>query len=249
MVGKTKKEVKVKKTKKEDKVSTGVENLDNISEGGFEKNSVNLLVGGSGSGKSIFAAQFLVEGIKRGENVLYVTFEEKKEEFFENMAEIGWDFEKSEREGKLVFLEYSPEKVRTMLEEGGGTIESTILSKKITRVVIDSITSFELLFNEDVEKRSVVLELFNMLRKWNCTSLLTYEQDLSRDKKISSKILEFESDSIIMLYFIREEDERERYIEVYKMRGTKHSTKLYPFEITDKGIVISSISAKGKLKI
>ena len=193
---KKRRKVKVKKTTqrkigKVERVSTGIKNFDSLIEGGFEKNSTNLLVGSSGAGKSIFAMQFLIEGIKNGENCLYVTFEEKKEEFYNNMLDFGWNLAELEKQGKFIFLEYTPEKVKTMLEEGGGIVESIILTKKIKRIVIDSITSFELLFTEDIEKREAALELFNMLRKWECTSLLTYEEEPAGEKKLSSHTLEF----------------------------------------------------------
>ncbi len=233
------KETKVKKNKESDRIPTGIINFDCLIGGGFEKNSANLVVGESGSGKSIFAVQFLVEGLKRGEKCLYITFEENKKEFYHNMLEFGWDLEKFEKEGKFVFLEYTPEKVKTMLEEGGGTVESVVLTKKISRIVIDSVTSFELLFVEDIEKREAALSLFNMLSKWNCTSLLTYEGEPSREKDVPSHTLEFEVDSIILLYFVRTGKERERYIEILKMRGTKHSRRIYPFFIEKSGIIIS----------
>jgi len=245
---KKRKTIKSKKISGVERVSTGVENFDKLIERGFEKNSTNLIVGGSGSGKSIFSVQFLIEGIKKGENCLYVTFEEKKEEFYNNMLNFGWDLAELEKQGKFIFLEYTPEKVKTMLEEGGGSIESIVLTKKIKRMVIDSITSFELLFEQDIEKREAALELFSMLRKWNCTSLLTYEENPSGDKKVSARTLEFEVDSIILLYFIREKKERERYIEVLKMRGTKHSLKIYPLHIEKKGVVIGKKPFTGKLE-
>lgn len=232
------KKVPVKKKKIVERISTGVTNFDSLIQGGFEKNSTNLIVGGSGAGKSIFAMQFLMEGIKKGEKCLYITFEEKKNEFYDNMMKFGWKLAEYEKQGKFVFLEYTPEKVKTMLEEGGGIIESIILRKKVTRVVIDSITSFELLFDEDIEKREATLSLFSMLRKWDCTSLLTCQGDPSREKKVSSRTLEFESDSIILLYFVRAKQERNHYIEILKMRGTRHSRKVYPFSIEKSGIII-----------
>ncbi len=222
-----------------ERVPTGIKNFDDLIEGGFEKNSANLLVGESGSGKTIFAVQFLVEGLKQDEKCLYITFEENKKEFYHNMLEFGWDLEKYEKEEKFVFLEYTPEKVKTMLEEGGGIVESIVLTKKISRIVIDSVTSFELLFEEDIEKREAALSLFNLLGKWNCTSLLTYEGEPSRDKDIASRTLEFEVDSIILLYFVRGKFERERYIEILKMRGTKHSRRIHQFTIDKFGVSIN----------
>src|SRR3989344_5161546 len=121
--------------KENKRVPTGIPNFDELMEGGFERNSTNMIVGGSGSGKSIFAAQFLVEGMKHGEKCLYVTFEEKKEQFYKNMLEFGWDLEEYEKKKLFTFLEYTPVKVKTMLEEGGGAIETAIIRQGITRIV------------------------------------------------------------------------------------------------------------------
>lgn len=238
------KKPKLTKSIKSDRVATHIKNFDELIQGGFRKNSTNLLVGGSGNGKSVFATQFLVEGMKRGEKVLYITFEEKKGKFFKNMKGFGWDLEEYERKGLFTFLEYTPIKVKTMLEEGGGTIESVILKKKVSRLVIDSITSFALLFEKELEKREAALSLFSMISKWNCTSLLTLEGKASKEDKVDSRTLEFESDSIILLYYVRNEGQRERYIEILKMRGTKHSKKLYRFEMGTGGILIDKNPSK-----
>ncbi len=232
-----------------ERVPTGIKNFDKLIQGGFEKNSTNLLVAGGGGGKSIFGMRFLIEGIENGENCLYIMFEEKREEFFSNMKEFGWDMERYEKKGKFTFLEYSPEKVKTMLEEGGGTVESIVLRKKITRVVIDSITAFALLFDSEVDRREAALSLFTMLRKWNCTSLLTYERDPLRDEKHASRVFEFESDSIIYIYSLRTKKGRNRYIEVLKMRGTNHSKQVFSFDIGKQGIIIGTEPYGGKIKL
>lgn len=244
-----KKQLKKKiESEKEERIKTDIPDLDKLIEGGFDKNSTNLLVGGAGSGKSIFATQFLIGGMKKGEKCLYVTFEENKEQFYENMARFGWDLADYEKKGLFTFLEYTPIKVKTMLEEGGGTIESLILKKKITRMIIDSITSFALLFDNELEKREAALALFNMIGKWNCTSLLTLEGEPLQDQKIASRTLEFESDSIILLYFIRTKQKRERYLEILKMRGTKHSKSVHRLEIEKDGIKIEKRPVR-KIKI
>src|SRR3989338_1390517 len=234
-----------KKEIKSKKVQTKIPNFDNLIGGGFEKNSSNISAGGAGSGKTIFATQFLVEGMRNGEKCLYVTFEEKKEQFYKNMLKFGWDLENYENKKMFTFLEYTPIKVKTMLDEGGGTIESAILRQGISRVVIDSITSFALLFDKEIEKREAALALFNMIGGWNCTSLLTLEEDLSDTKELSSKAIEFESDSIILVYFPSEKGVRNRYLEILKMRGVNHSKKVHKFEIGNKGI---SVSLKGLSK-
>lgn len=242
------KPVSEKSSNNEERIATGIKNFDSLIEGGFAKNSTNLVVGSSGSGKTIFAVEFLIEGMKNRENCLYITFEEGKGEFYANMLEFGWDLSEYEKEGKFFFLEYTPEKVKTMLEEGGGSIESIVLTKKIKRIVIDSITSFELLFEKELEKRESALSLFSMLSKWDCTSLLTYEGTPSPEKKVTSRVLDFESDAIVLLYFVREKKQRVRYLEVLKMRGTKHSLSIYPFSIDKTGIVVSDKTYEGELR-
>jgi len=231
------------------RISTGIKNLDAITEKGFKDNSINLVIGGSGSGKSILSMQFLMEGLRKGEHCMYISFEEEKDNFFSNMKKLGWDLYDLEKKGKFSFLNYSPKKVQTMLEEGGGIIESLVLRKKITRIAIDSINSFLLLFEEEVKQREFILMLFNLLRGWNCATILTYEENPMKEHLLSSKILEFEVDSTILLYFLREKSERKRYLEVLKMRGTDHSRKIHPFTIGKNGIDLSRRNFSGKLNL
>jgi circadian clock protein KaiC len=222
----------------EKRVGSGIPNFDGLIEGGFEKNSINIAAGSAGSGKSIFAMQFLIEGLKKGEKCLYVSFEEQKEHFYNNMLDFGWDLKGSEEKGDFSFLQYTPEKVRLMLEEGGGSIESAVLTKKISRIVIDSLTSFALLFNDELEKRQSILNLFNMIKDWGCTCVATLDENSSAKGRVLSSNFDIESDSIIVLYYLRRGERRERFLEVLKMRGTKHSSKIYPLEFTSRGLVV-----------
>jgi circadian clock protein KaiC len=221
------------------RVPTGIPNLDRLIEGGFEKNSTNLLVGTSGAGKSIFAMQFLMTGMNLGEKTLYITFEEKKNEFYLNMKKFGWNLDDYEQKDLFTFLEYSPSKVKTMLEEGGGEIERVITKNKVQRVIIDSITSFTLLFENELTKREASLALFNIIKKWGCTSLLTFEEEPFKEGATHSEAIEFESDSVIILYLVMNKNKRERLIEILKMRGTDHSHNLFKFDIGTKGIAVS----------
>jgi len=220
------------------RVQSGVPGFDEMIDGGFENGSINLISGGSGAGKTIFALQFLLDGLKKGENVLYVNFEEKKTDFYEDMLQIGWDLEKAEETGRFTFLEYSPEKVKMMLDEGGGTIESIILKNKVTRIAIDSITSFAILFGDEQSQRQAVLSLFNILRGWNCTIILTVQDDPNDKSDKGITPFEFDADSVTTLYNINTGSERERFVEVLKMRGTEHSKDVHVFKIGKRGIQV-----------
>ncbi len=219
------------------RISSGIPQLDGLISGGFKKDSINLVAGGPGTGKSIFAMQFLIEGIKSGEPGIYMTFEEKKDKFYEDMLEFGWDLQKYEDEGKFAFLEYTPEQVKKVLTEGGGIIEAIIEKVKAKRIVIDSVTSFALLYEDELTKKEAALALFELINKWNCTGLLT-SQDDSRESHAISAALEFEADSIIIIYHYKHKGIRKRAMEILKMRGTRIPEKTFDLTITNKGISI-----------
>ncbi len=220
------------------RVSTGIAAIDKLL-GGFKEGSINLVVGGAGSGKTILAVQFLLDGIKKGENGLYITFEEKKEKIFNDMKSFGWELEKFEKENKFTFLEYTPEQVKRLITEGGGEIENIIEKSKIKRIVLDSITSFSLLYQEELTKKEAALALFELISKWCCTALLTSQ---SFDDKEIYASLEFEVDSIILLYHTLKQGKRIRAFEILKMRGTEIPDRVFPLKITSSGVDVNTKS-------
>ena len=220
------------------RVPTGIAEFDDLIKGGFKKTSINLIAGKAGTGKTVFAMQFLYNGVtKFNENGLYITFEEKKKKTYKDMLEFGWDLKRLEEQEKFVYLEYSPEQVKRVLVEGGGIIESIIEKYKIKRLVIDSITSFSLLYQDELTKKEASLALFELIDKWDCTAVLT-SQDQTPDEIMISSALEFEVDSITLLYHVKKKGVRVRAIEVLKMRGTDHPEKTMEMDITSKGVVI-----------
>jgi len=219
------------------RVATGVTNLDPLIEKGLVSKSINLVVGEAGSGKTIFAMQFLMEGLRKGESCIYITFEEKKEKLYEDMAEFGWDFEKYENSKNFTYLEYSPEQVKSLIEEGGGTVDQLITKKKVNRLVIDSITSFSLLYQDELSRKEAGLALFELINKWGCTAVLTSQAIAHRDE-ITSTSLEFEADSIILLYHTKQKGQRLRALEILKMRGTRHSNKTMELDINNHGLEV-----------
>jgi circadian clock protein KaiC len=220
------------------RVKTGVTNLDPLIQGGLKNQHINLVVGSAGSGKTIFAMQFLMEGLKKGESCVYITFEEKKEKLYDDMKAFGWDFKKYEDTKKLFYLEYNPEQVKSLIEEGGGTIDQIIAKNKIDRIVIDSVTSFSLLYQDELSKKEAGLALFELINKWGCTAVLT-SQAVEVEDELHSGSLQFEADSIILLYHFKQKGQRSRAIEILKMRGTCHTNKTMALEIVHKkGLVI-----------
>ena len=220
------------------RVPTGIPEYDNLIKGGLRKNSINLVAGKAGTGKTVFSMQFLVNGVRKyNENGLYLTFEEKKKKTYKDMIEFGWDLKRMEEDGKFIYMEYSPEQVKKVLVEGGGLIESIIEKNNIKRLVLDSITSFSLLYQDELTKKEASLALFELIDKWDCTAMLT-SQDQNPDETMISAALEFEVDSITLLYHVKKKGIRTRAIEILKMRGTDHPEKTMEMDITNKGIKI-----------
>jgi circadian clock protein KaiC len=221
-----------------ERAATGIPGFDALIEGGLKRKSVTLVEGCAGSGKSTFAIQFIYDGITRsGEPGLYVTFEEDKDDFYDNMMRYGWDLKALEKKGRFAFIRYTPEQVAKLLKTGGGVIRDIVVKIKAKRIVIDSISSFNLLHPGELERKSASLDLFRMLRRWGCTSLVIGESQMG-EEDLDGNSGEFEVDGIVWLHNFKKEEIRVRAIEVFKMRGTKHATRTFPFEITETGIVI-----------
>ena len=225
-------------TEKLTRIPSGIIGMDNLVDGGFKKESINLVAGDPGTGKTIFAIQFLIQGIEKGEPGVYITFEEKKQKLYADMLTLGWDLEKYEEQGLFAFLEYTPEQVKKVLVEGGGTIEALIQKLKAQRLVIDSISSFTMLYQDELTQKEAALALFELINTWHCTAILT-SQNTQMDQETVSAVLEFEVDSIIVLYHLKVKGIRKRAIEILKMRGTKHPEKTFLLEISPKGLKIN----------
>ena len=220
------------------RISSGVSGLDKLVEGGFKTGSINLICGGAGSGKTTFAIQFLMEGLRKGEAGIYITFEERKEKLYDDMNEFGWDLEKYERLGLFRFLEYTPEQIKRVLVEGGGTIDAIITQLRAKRMAIDSITSFTLLFRDELTQKESSLALFELINRWGCTALLTSQAVQLSPEELTAQ-LQFEVDSIILFYHFKKKGVRGRAVEVLKMRGTKTPEKTVRLEINaNQGVAV-----------
>jgi circadian clock protein KaiC len=224
---------------KAERIPTGIKGLDKLTEGGFEKNSAVLVMGGGGSGKSIFATQFLIEGILEHKGTgIYISFEERKYRFYKHMERFGWDLEKLESQGRFIFLKYSPERIARIVKERSKEIENAIKEVEAKRIVIDSLSAYTALFESETEKRKMLVSLFDMIEEWDCTAVVVAEEDQDPNKHHST-VMGFMADAIILLYNEREpKGLRFRAVEVFKMRGTKHESKICSMKITDHGIVV-----------
>ncbi|ODS42617.1 MAG: hypothetical protein MSIBF_04740 [Candidatus Altiarchaeales archaeon IMC4] len=218
------------------RIPTGIPGFDEMVEGGFERNSVVLVAGGCGTGKSTFCMQFLYEGAKRGEHGLYISLEERPEKIKRYMMRYGWDLNELEYNGELKIIRIPPEDILHVIKEQFSVIEDVMREMNAKRVVIDSISTLHLLIPDSGERRKSVFKLCEWLEERDCTSLIIEESHGGFGDETTSPI-EFLMDGVVKIYNIRKDAMRERAIEVLKMRGTDHMTKLAPFKF-ERGIKV-----------
>src|SRR5438874_5949061 len=130
-----------------EKLTTGISSFDVIAKGGLPKNRTTLVSGTAGSGKTVLAMQFLSAGITgSNESGVFVTFEESAEDIRQNMRGFGWDLAQWERDGKLAFVDASPDPAIETVESGTfdlgallARVEYAVRKVGATRVAVDSL--------------------------------------------------------------------------------------------------------------
>jgi len=222
------------------RVKTGINGLDDLIDGGFEKDSMVLIVGSAGTGKTLFSLQFLYEGVtKYNEPGIFLSFEEEEKSLYSHAMQFGWDFKKIENEKKFKMLSFKPHQITKILEEGGGQIRDALKEIKAKRIVIDSITAYGLLFSDSYKRREKMLEFFSLLRKWEVTALVIVEDNPEEIEKEEGSI-GFISDAVVAMYYRHDEENglRIHSLEIVKMRGTKHTNKLCAINFEENGITV-----------
>jgi circadian clock protein KaiC len=220
-----------RRTKK--RVAMGVPRLDDMLGGGLPSGYSMLVAGPSGSGKTILATAFLAEGVRRGEPGIIVAFEQtpsqSRTRAIDDMV----------RAGQIGLI--NTRSLDLSIDEIVQNLVEQIHRMKATRVVIDSLSGFELAvaptFREDF--RESLFRMVAVLSGLGVTVLMTSElEDRYTDLRFSPYGSAFLTDAIIVQRYIEIESRLKRVLAVVKVRGSAHSNELRQFEITEAGIVI-----------
>lgn len=223
------------------RVKTGVLGLDDITGGGFKRGSIIVTSGPTGAGTTTLSMQFLVNGaLLYKEPGLFISFEEKKGTVYDNMKSYGWDLSGLERKKQLVFIEYPAHEINQFLLQEE-TIKDLITGMGIERIVIDSITSFGLMFQSPDEKRNGIMKLTEKLRGLKATVILTDEDSEKTGEHgapTTRSGMEILADGFIHVGYEKKGGRRLRTLEVVKLRGTEHDNRTFPMKITSHGMVV-----------
>lgn len=229
-----------------DKLETGIKGFDGLTLGGLPRGRTTLVAGTPGSGKTIFAVQFLAEGARRGEPGVYVTFEERPDDIARNVSTLGWDISSWQEQGlwRVVDASFRGEDAGIVvgsfdLDALIGRIEHAIDQVGAVRVAIDSLGAvFSRLGQRHEDLRLQLGQVAERLRRLGVTTVITAERrDDSAGVIDRHQMEEFVADNVVILRHTLDDERRRRTVEVLKFRGSHHQEGQYPFVIVpDQGI-------------
>jgi len=217
-----------------ERIATGISRLDAMLGGkGFFRGSSILLTGTAGTGKTIFAANFAQAAARRGERVLFFSFEESPDQIIRNMHSIGLRLEPLVKRGQLRFHSARPSLYG--LEMHLATMFKEIATFKPQVVIIDPITSL-MGSGTDSEGKGMVTRLIDFLKAGQVTSLFTSLTQGGHALQQSEAAMSSLMDSWLLLQDFDGNGERNRVLYVLKARGMAHSNQIREFLISDRGV-------------
>ena len=232
------------------KAPTGISGLDEVTMGGLPKGRPTLVCGGAGCGKTLMGIEFLVRGATQfGEPGVCMSFEETADDLAKNVASLGFDLEKLQREKKLA-IDYVYLDRNEVAETGDYDLEGLFIrlngaidSIGAKRVMLDTPEAlFAGLSNTGV-LRSELRRLFGWLKQKGVTAVITGEK--GEGTLTRHGLEEYVSDCVILLDHRVQNDAVTRRLRILKYRGSTHGTGEYPFLIDKKGISVLPVTSLG----
>ncbi|MFN7210227.1 MAG: circadian clock protein KaiC, partial [Aggregatilineales bacterium] len=228
--------IELKQKSSDLRISSGNAQLDQMCGGGFFRDSIILVSGATGTGKTLVATTFLAGGVAQGERCLLFAFEESREQLFRNA--IGWnvDFPRMEADGLLRVIAEYPE--ISGLEDHLLRIKSEISAYRPTRVAIDSLSALERVGTQR-GFREFVIDLTSFIKHQEIAGLFTATTPhLLGGTSITEAHISTITDSIILLRYVEYYGEMRRGLTVLKMRGSIHDKDIREFTIDSTGMHI-----------
>jgi circadian clock protein KaiC len=223
----------------EGRVSTGNADLDEMMGGGVPAGDSVLVAGPSGSGKSVLATQFVTIGMEEEEAAVLIVFEEHPKEYLARAEALGFGVKDRIERGQLEViylrpLDLSPDETLYELREA-------VRRMKATRVVIDSLSGFELALAPTfrAEFRESLYRLIGALTGSGVTVMTTMEVVQEENAlRFTNNVISFLADDLLLLRYVEMDGALRKVVTVGKMRGSGHSKHFRLYDVTDRGIVL-----------
>jgi circadian clock protein KaiC len=222
-----------------ERVSTGIPRLDAMLGGvGYYRGSSVLVSGTAGTGKSSFAAHFADAACRRGERVLYFSFEESPSQIMRNMRSIGIDLQPWVNKGLLQFHANRPSFAG--LEAHLAIKHKVINAFKPQVVILDPLNSFVIGGNE-IEVKAMLIRLVDFLKTKQITGLFTSLTSSGGEIEKTDVAISSLIDTWMLVRSIEIGGERNRGLYILKSRGMEHSNQIREFLLTDHGVELCDV--------
>jgi KaiC domain protein len=223
-----------------ERTDIGIEGLDDMILGGVPRRSLLSVIGGAGTGKTTFALQFLNEALESGGKGIYITLEQTRESILSTASEKGWSFREHAAEDRLAVVAIDPIEMANSLASIRNDLTRLIAEFDADRLVLDSVSLLEMMYDHPAKRRSEVFGFTRSLKEAGVTTLLTSEASEENPYASRHGIVEYLTDAVFVLQYIRGSDFRETRlaVEIQKIRDANHSRETKPYEITDTGISV-----------
>ena len=235
-------------TEFKNRLHTGIKKLDSLCGGGFPQGHMIMVAGNTGSGKTTFALQFLMEGLKNGESGVVVALEESSSQIKKTALAHGWNLEKYEKSGKLIFI--NPDLIDLNPDKLLYQIVNAVNKKGVKRVIVDSVSSLESATMNRDKTREFLMQLTGFLKTKGVTALLSYLSESSFGAGLGQLLgsgaaselrLSSVTDGIILLRYVERLQGVDKLMNILKMRGSEHDKKIWQFEVGKNGIQIGQV--------
>lgn len=225
------------------RLETGIPGFDTISNGGVPRGRATLVVGTSGTGKTIFGLQFLAAGAAHsGDRGVLVTFEEVPEDLVKNAESFGWDLTGLIADDKLTVIDASPEPddIESFdFDDLLARVQKAVARVGANRVVLDSVGALFPQMRDSFSVRQGLRQLIEGLRPLRVTTIVTTERTEDYGAVARFGVEDFVVDGIVVLRHPLERRIRSRTVEVLKLRGASHLSGEFPFTIgAERGIEV-----------
>ena len=228
--------IELTQTSSTKRITSGVKRLDEMCGGGIFRDSILLVSGATGTGKTLLVTQFMAGGFEAGERCLLFAFEESKDQLFRNAAAWGFDFAAMEKSGRLKVVNRYPHAMA--MEDHLVEMQQLIQDFKPTRVAVDSLSALERVATLR-SFREFVISLTSFLKREETAGLFTSTTpSLMGGGSVTEKHISTLTDSIILLRYVESYGQMLRSIVLLKMRGSHHDTSIRQYTIDERGMHI-----------